>query len=151
MIESLTSEDIENLVAFKSNPNGTFVRYKVERAKHLFKGDLSNVNMMELRKDILCAEADAKSGVDKESPELKNETKRMITQISNCLIKNGIRFIITGHGGISNWIRLVINGLNQYSDEIASEYRLRFARDLLKTIGFKSDLCQLDESLVKSI
>jgi len=123
--------------------------WQTRRQDFLYNGVISNQNLREKLPNEIILEFDHKEKLGFE--EARKEAENFINRIKEVFIKNNVFFYVTDHKGKSPHIRFFVNGLEHYPNKYAREYKLRLVEDILKEIGFKSDLIELDRTLITSI
>jgi len=131
-----------------------YVQWKEEREKYLYKGEIpENSKQRSILPNEIIIEFDFKKETPIDSKEYntaKQEAKEGIQKIKDFLIKQKCYFWITNHKGKSPHIRLLIEGLENYTHNIRKEYKKTFIKQIIDSNLIYQNNILLDKGLITS-
>lgn len=141
---------IGQIVVIHARNEDEIPRWKAQRQKHLYNGTITNHNLREIIKEEIIIEFDSKGDVTLD--DIQKESIIYINMIKDKLISTNTFFRITNHnGGKSPHIRFIVEGLEYHDKKHVRIYKETIVHKILEEINFKSEIIQLDNSLLTSI
>jgi len=141
----------EGKIVVLSSP---YDKWKQEREKYLFDGTIQdNHRLREILDKEIIIEFDHLQEWEIGSEQFQKaraESEKWISEIEGILTKKKKYFKETDHKGKSPHLRFYVDGLEHYPKQYAQEFKLRLVEAILKEINFKSELVELDRSLLTS-
>lgn len=122
--------------------------WQKQREKYLFNGTIKDENLREVLPGELIFEWDFPETISLE--EGRKEAEKWAEKVKECFIMHGQYFRQTDHKGKSPHTRLYIDGLDELETPIRLEVKRQLAEEVLKEIGFHSEIVTLDWSLLTS-
>lgn len=128
-------------------------KWKEERKNHLYNGRITNQNVREILDKELVIEFDFLQDWEigsEQFKEARENAEKWISEIEGVLKEQNKHFKETDHKGKSPHIRFFVEGLEHYPKQYAQQYKLKLVEAILENIGFKSEMVELDRSLLTS-
>ena len=115
-----------------------------------YTGHITTENLRWVLPNEVVIEFDTKKEGDKDEPTaevVRAEALLWIEKLKTFFLDRKTSFKITDHGGKSPHFRFIINNLENYTEEIRTEYKKHVIDKILQAIKFESKILQPDKSL----